>query len=59
MVTIEEIRNAVKKIYPNDTWSRTVDKLDNDRVFVIFMKNLRDPPELPQKEPPPEQCQLF
>jgi len=56
---IYEIRDAVKGIYPNETWARQVDQMDNDRVFVIFMKNLRDPPELPQKEQPPEQGQIF
>ena len=58
-MNIEEIRASVKEMYPNPTWSRRVDQMDNDQVFAIFMKNLRDPKPLPEKEKPPEQGTLF
>ena len=46
-------------MYPNETWARAVDKMADDQVFAIYMKNLETPVELPEKEKPPEQGTLF
>lgn len=54
-----QLRAAVKEMYPNETWARAVDKMADDQVFAIYMKNLETPVELPEKEKPPEQGTLF
>jgi hypothetical protein len=54
-----QIRLAVKALYPNGNWATQVDRMDDDRVIAIFLKNIENPPDLPEKEKPPEQGRLF
>jgi hypothetical protein len=54
-----EIRAAVKEMYPNQSWATQVDKMADDQVFAIYMKNVETLAKLPQKEKPPEQGTLF
>jgi hypothetical protein len=54
-----QVREAVKTIYPNDTWASRVDRMPEDQVVAIYLRNLEDPPELKQKEQPPQQERLF
>jgi len=59
IVNKKQIRAAVKAMYPNQTWSAQVDRMPDDQVFAIYMKNVESPQELPEKEKPPEQGTLF
>jgi hypothetical protein len=54
-----QIRDAVKAMYPNQSWARQVDKMADDQVVAIYLKNLASPTPLPEKEKPPEQGKLF
>jgi hypothetical protein len=56
---IRMVRQAVKGMYPNQTWATQVDRMADDQVFAIYMKNVEKPAELPIKEKPPEQGTLF
>jgi hypothetical protein len=56
---IAQIRDAVKAMYPNQNWIKQVDKMSNAQVTAIYLKNLEDPPPLPEKEQQPEQGTLF
>jgi hypothetical protein len=58
-MNILQIRAAVKEMYPNQSWYRRVDKMADDQVIAIYLRNLEDPPDLPQKENPPDQGRLF
>lgn len=53
------IRAAVKDMYPNSRWAAKVDKMTDDQVYAIYIKNLDHPHPLQQKERPPEQERLF
>ena len=55
----QQIRAAVKAMYPNQNWYRQVDRMADDQVTAIYLKNLEKPPDLPEKEKPPEQGTLF
>ena len=54
-----QIRDAVKAMYPNQNWASQVDKMADDQVVAIYLKNLQSPDPLPEKEKPPEQGTLF
>ncbi|HEX4502748.1 MAG TPA: hypothetical protein VH187_16550 [Scandinavium sp.] len=54
-----QIRDAVKAMYPNQNWAAQVDRMADDQIVAIYLKNLQDPSPLPEKEKPPEQGQLF
>jgi hypothetical protein len=54
-----EIRDKIKAMYPNKTWSDQVDKMPDDQVFAIYMKNVETLPDLPVKDKPPEQFRLL
>jgi hypothetical protein len=56
---MQQTRDAVKMMYPNENWASQVDKMADDQVIAIYLKNLQNPPALPQKENPPEQGRLF
>jgi hypothetical protein len=56
---IGQTRDAVKAMYPNKNWAAQVDKMDDDQVIAIYLRNLQDPPELPEKDKPPDQGTLF
>ena len=58
-MNMQQTRDAVKKMYPNQNWASQVDKMADDQIIAIYLKNLQNPPELPQKENPPEQGTLF
>lgn len=58
-MNIGQTRDAVKAMYPNANWASQVDKMDDDQVIAIYLRNLQNPPELPVKEKPPEQGTLF
>ena len=53
------VRQSVKGMYPNESWAKQVDRMADDQVFAIYMKNVEKPESLPQKENPPEQGRLF
>jgi hypothetical protein len=55
----QQIRDAVKAMYPNQNWYTQVDRMANDQVIAIYLKNLQNPKPLPEKEKPPEQGTLF
>jgi hypothetical protein len=55
----QQIRAAVKEIYPNENWSKQVDRMADDQVVAIYLRNLEDPPPLAEKEQPPQQGTLF
>ena len=55
----QQIRAAVKEMYPNQNWASQVDKMADDRVYAIYMKNVETLAKLPEKEKPPEQGTLF
>jgi hypothetical protein len=59
MTNILQMRDAVKAMYPNENWSMQVDRMADDQVIAIYLKNLEDPPALRQKEQPPQQGRLF
>lgn len=59
MMNIGQTRDAVKAMYPNENWAAQVDKMDDDQVIAIYLRNLQDPPDLPVKDKPPEQGTLF
>lgn len=59
MVAIAAIRDAVKAMYPNQTWAKQVNKMDDERVLAIYFKNMKYVEKLPEKEKPPEQGTLF
>lgn len=59
MATMMQIRHLVKEMYPNDSWSRQVDRMKDDQVIAIYLRNLNDPPKLEEKEQPPTQGRLF
>lgn len=54
-----QTRDAVKAMYPNQNWATQVDRMQDDQVIAIFLKNLQNPAPLPEKEKPPEQGKLF
>jgi hypothetical protein len=54
-----QIRDAVKAMYPNQNWAAQVDRMADDQIVAIYLKNLENPNPLPEKEKPPEQGQLF
>jgi hypothetical protein len=54
-----QIRDAVKAMYPNQNWYTQVDRMADDQVVAIYLKNLSNPTPLPEKEKPPEQGTLF
>ena len=54
-----QIRDTVKEMYPNQSWAKQVDNMSDDQVTAIYLKNLQNPPPLPEKEKPPEQGKLF
>jgi hypothetical protein len=58
-MNIGQVRDAVKAIYPNQSWSSQVDKMADDQVTAIYLKNLENPKPLPEKEKPPAQGRLF
>lgn len=58
-MNINQIRDAVKAMYPNQNWASQVDKMADDRVTAIYLRNLQDPKPLPEKEKPPAQGRLF
>jgi hypothetical protein len=59
MTNIHQMRDAVKTMYPNENWAVQVDRMADDQVIAIYLKNLEDPNPLPQKEQPPQQGSLF
>jgi hypothetical protein len=58
-VNILQIRAAVKAMYPNENWSVQVDRMADDQVVAIYLRNLEQTEPLPQKEEPPQQGRLF
>jgi hypothetical protein len=54
-----QIRDAVKAMFPNQSWAAQVNRMADDQVIAIYLKNLENPKPLPEKEKPPEQGQLF
>jgi hypothetical protein len=55
----QQIRAAVKEMYPNENWSKQVDRMADDQVVAIYLRNLENPPPLVEKEKPPQQGTLF
>jgi hypothetical protein len=60
-MNVAQIRDEVKRMYPNQNWSAQVDKMADDQVVAIYLNNvdIEDVRPLPEKEKPPEQGQLF
>lgn len=56
---VRQLREAVKSMYPNESWARQVDRMPSYQIETIYLRNLENPPPLPQKEQPPEQGRLF
>jgi hypothetical protein len=59
MTNIHQMRDAIKEMYPNENWAIQVDRMADDQVTAIYLKNLENPTPLPQKEQPPQQGRLF
>jgi hypothetical protein len=53
------MRDAVKAMYPNENWATQVDKMADDQVTAVYLRNLQNPPPLPKKEESPQQGKLF
>lgn len=39
---IDQMRNEIKEVYPNKTWSNKVDRMLDDQVLAVYYSFLKD-----------------
>lgn len=42
MPVSEDVRSVVKRMYPNPTWEKRVDKMPDSQIYSIYVKHMRE-----------------